>query len=142
MFIGRYYHHLEAKGRLAVPLAFRRQLKFGGVITRGLDGCLFLFPQSYWKQLSKKLASLPLTNPTARNFIRLLVQEASLLALDSQGRTLLPTFLIQAANLKKQVVFAGSLNHIEIWDKDTYHSHFDSLTTDPALLGQISDLNL
>lgn len=142
MFIGRYYHHLESKGRIAVPRSFRKELKSGGVITRGLDGCLYLFPQSYWKQLSQKLASLPLTSQTARNFIRLLVQEATSLALDSQGRTLLPPFLIQAASLKKQVVFAGSLTHVEIWDQDIYHSHIDSLTKDPMLQEQISQLNL
>ena len=85
MFISRHYHNLEAKGRLAIPAVFREKLTSGGVITIGLDGCLFLFPNSYWQELCSKLASLPLTNRTGRQFTRVLVQSAVDLVLDSQG---------------------------------------------------------
>lgn len=143
MFIGRYYHTIETKGRLAIPKAFRQGLKSGGVITRGLDGCLFLFPDSYWRKLAKKLASLPLTNQAARAFTRLLVQEATLLDLDSQGRTLIPTFLRDSIGLKKQVVIAGALTRIEIWDREAYHQHFDLLAQDTKKLEEsISELNI
>ena len=125
MFTGRYYHSIEAKGRLAIPQTFREELSSGGVITWGLDGCLFLFPASYWQKFSEKLASLSLANPNARNLTRLLVQSASDLDLDAQGRTLIPEYLRQQANLKKQVVVAGSLTRIEIWDRETYHTHLD-----------------
>lgn len=125
MFTGRYYHSIEAKGRLAIPQTFREVLVSGGVITWGLDGCLFLFPASYWRKFSKKLASLSLTSPSARNLTRLLVQSAVDLNLDNQGRTLIPDYLRQHANLKKQVVVAGSLTRVEIWDRDAYHQHLD-----------------
>ena len=125
MFIGRYYHTIEAKGRLAIPASYREGLVSGGVITWGLDGCLFLFPESYWQKLSEKLASLPMTNIQARNFTRLLVQSAQELNLDNQGRTLLPDHLRQQAQLKKQVVIAGALTRIEIWDREAYHQHLD-----------------
>lgn len=128
MFIGRYYYRIEAKGRLAIPALFRDELKSGGVVTSGLDGCLFLFPNSYWQKFSEKLASLSLTNQTARNLTRVLIQSATDLNLDSQGRTLIPEYLRQQANLKKQVVVAGSLNRIEIWDQEDYHKHLDSIT--------------
>lgn len=130
MFIGRYYHTLEQKGRLAIPKQFRSQLKSGGVITTGLDGCLFLFPNSFWNKLSKKLASLPLTSQASRNFIRLIVQQATPLDLDLQGRTLIPTHLRELANLKKQVVVAGALTRLELWDRDLYHTHLDKLSND------------
>ncbi|OGD71769.1 division/cell wall cluster transcriptional repressor MraZ [Candidatus Collierbacteria bacterium RIFCSPLOWO2_01_FULL_50_23] len=128
MFIGRYYHNLEAKGRLAIPAAYREKLTSGGVITIGLDGCLFLFPKSYWLELSEKLASLPLTNQTARQFTRLLVQSAVDLELDPQGRTLIPDYLKENASLKKQVVVAGALTRIEIWDRQAYHQHLNLIT--------------
>ncbi len=138
MFIGHYYHSIEAKGRLAIPALYREELASGGVVTWGLDGCLFLFPNSYWQKLSEKLASLPMTNPQARNLTRLLVQSASDLNLDSQGRTLIPEHLRKIANLKKQVVVAGSLNRIEIWDRDNYHEHLDliakTVSTNPDLI--------
>lgn len=128
MFIGHYYHSIESKGRLAIPAQFREELMSGGVLTWGLDGCLFLFPSSYWKKFSEKLASLPLTNQLARNLTQLLVQSASDLNLDSQGRTLIPEHLRKQANLKKQVVVAGSLSRIEIWDRETYHTHFELIS--------------
>jgi MraZ protein len=143
MFIGRHYHHLESKGRLAIPQDFRAGLKSGGVITRGLDGCLFLFPKSSWQQLSDKLASLPLTSTAGRNFVRLLVQTAVSLNLDSQGRTLIPEYLRNLASLKKNVVIAGAISRIEIWDRDLYHQHFDLIAKeDEQISASLEGLNI
>jgi MraZ protein len=142
MFTGRYYYKIETKGRLAIPVSFREELKSGGVVTWGLDGCLFLFPNSYWQKFSAKLASLSLTNQTARNLTRLLVQSASDLNLDAQGRTLIPDYLRQQANLKKQVVVAGSLNHVEIWDQTLYHAHLESITQSITNCQDLSGLDL
>jgi MraZ protein len=142
MFIGRYYYRIEAKGRLAIPAQFREELKSGGVVTSGLDGCLFLFPSSYWQKFSDKLASLSLTNPTARSLTRVLVQSAVNLDLDSQGRTLIPEYLRQLANLKKQVVVAGSLNHVEIWDQEDYHSHLETITQTISTNAELANLQL
>ncbi len=143
MFIGRYYHNLEAKGRLAIPGVYREKLTSGGVITTGLDGCLFLFPNSYWQELSEKLASLPLTSLPARQFTRLLVQSAADLALDSQGRTLIPDYLREHASLKKQVVIAGALTRIEIWDREAYHSHLNLISENyPDWQESLKELNI
>lgn len=143
MFIGRHYHSLEAKGRLAIPASYREKLASGGVITTGLDGCLFLFPNSYWQELTLKLASLPLTNLAARNFTRLLVQSASDLILDLQGRTLIPDFLRQSASLKKQVVIAGALTRVEIWDRDRYHQHLNLISEEnPDWEASLKELNI
>ncbi len=142
MFIGRYYHTIETKGRLAIPVSYREELASDGVMTWGLDGCLFLFPGSFWQKLSEKLASLPMTNPQARNFTRLLIQSAQPLNLDNQGRTLLPDHLRQQAQLKKQVVIAGALTRVEIWDRDLYHQHFDLIAQQANTDSIISDLGI
>lgn len=142
MFIGRHYHQLEAKGRLAIPQKFRLDLKSGGVMTWGLDGCLFLFPASYWQELSNKLAGLPLTNPSARQFTRLLVQSATELNLDKQGRTLIPEHLRIQAKLKKQVVVAGALTRAEIWDKDLYHKHLEKITRQVPVDQELANLGI
>lgn len=143
MFISRYYHNLEAKGRLAIPSQFREKLGSGGVITAGLDGCLFLFPNLYWQSLSKKLAALPLTNKAGRNLMMLLVQSAVNLEFDSQGRTLIPEYLRQLARLKKQVVVAGALSRVEIWDKDRYHEHLNLITREnPDFEKGLAELNI
>ncbi len=143
MFIGRHYHNLEAKGRLAIPVAYREKLTSGGVITTGLDGCLFLFPKSYWLELSEKLANLPLTNQLARQFTRLLVQSAVEMELDSQGRTLIPDYLKESASLKKQVVVAGALTRIEIWERERYHQHLNLITqANPDWENGLGQLNI
>jgi MraZ protein len=127
MFIGRYYHTLETKGRLSIPKDYRSQLKSGAVLTKGLDGCLFLFPSSSWNKLVAKLDSLPLTNAAGRNFVRLLVQSSAKLSLDSLGRTLIPEYLRLETKLKKHVVVAGALSRVEIWDRVGYHKHLDEI---------------
>lgn len=142
MFIGRYYHTIEAKGRLAIPVSFREELRSGGVITWGLDGCLFLFPDLYWQKLSEKLASLPLTSTPARKLVRHLAQSASPLDLDGQGRTLIPEYLRQQAQLKKQVVVAGALTRVEIWDRDLYHEHLDLIAQEISTEEALAELGI
>jgi MraZ protein len=140
MFIGRYYHNLQPKGRLAIPSSFRSQLTSSSVITAGLDGALFVFPASSWKKLTAKLASLPLTKRAARLFTRSIIQSASELNLDSQGRTLIPSYLRELASINKQVVVAGALTRIEIWDKERYHKHLNVIAKQINLEDQLESL--
>ena len=67
MFIGEYSHTIDAKGRLIVPSKFREQLGEEFVVTKGLDGCLFVYENSEWKSFEEKLHALPLTMPTREN---------------------------------------------------------------------------
>lgn len=120
MFIGQYEHSLEEKGRLLIPKAFRALLKEGGVITKGLDGCLFLYPQSGWQDLINKLKLLPLSKTDARSFSRLLTYGAMEVDLDRIGRILVPQYLRDFAAIQSQVVIAGNLDKIEIWDKTRF----------------------
>ena len=90
MFLGRYAHNLDAKGRLAIPARYREALSEGLVLTRGIDRCLALYPLSAWRPLAEKLAALPMTDADVRNFRRLVFAEASDLTLDAQGRILVP----------------------------------------------------
>lgn len=134
MFIGTYYHTLEDKGRVAVPKTFRELLGSGSVITKGLDGCLFIFTAEGWNKLTDKLVTLPLGNKSARDFLRLLTYNASPVEFDALGRTHLPENLINLAGLGKDVVFAGALSRVELWDKKTYHSYVDTLAESEAKL--------
>jgi MraZ protein len=127
MFIGTFYHNLETKGRLAIPAKFRRQLEKGGIVTRGLDKSLFIFPQAQWEKLLEKLSASPLSRADARAFIRLMTHEACEVEFDRQGRTLIPAYLLEYANLKKEVVVAGTLSRVEIWDKATYHAYIGKI---------------
>ena len=143
MFIGTYYHTLEDQNRLSVPKTFRTELTPGSIITKGLDGCLFIFTGESWSKLVDKLQTLPLTSKPARDFLRLLTYHASPLNTDKLGRTHLPQSLIDLAGIKKDVVFAGALSRVELWAKPAYHAYVDSLTSSESELeSALSELGI
>ena len=122
MFIGEYQHNLDEKGRLAVPVKFRKQMK-GAVITRGLDHCLWVFNKTEWDLLAEKLVALPISQAKARAFARLMLAGAMEAPLDSQGRVLLEDYLGKYADLKKAAIVAGLYNRIEIWDDNRWKNY-------------------
>ena len=123
MFMGEYRHTVDPKGRLIVPSKFRELLGTEFVVTRGLDGCLFVYPMDSWTAYVDKLKKLPLTDKNARLFMRFLIAGANTCELDKQGRILLPPVLREYANLTKDVVLVGVLSRVEIWDKDRWQEN-------------------
>lgn len=123
MFIGEYTHAIDEKGRLSIPAKFRRSLVGTVVLTRGLDHCLFLYPQAQWEALAQKLAALPITHAKARAFARLMLAGAWDATLDTQGRVVLPEYLRTYAGITKPVVVAGLYNRLEIWALSTWHEY-------------------
>lgn len=123
MFIGEYNHNLDEKGRLAIPVKFREELKGGAVVTKGLDGCLFLYTISEWKILAEKLSHLPISQANTRAFARLMLAGAMDVSLDKQGRVIVPDYLRKYVNLSKKVIINGLYNRLEIWDEDTWEEY-------------------
>ena len=123
MFIGEYSHNLDDKGRLAIPVKFRDQLRRGAVVTRGLDNCLFLYTRTEWGKLAEKLAALPISQSNSRAFARLMLAGAMDIDVDKQGRVILPEYLRKFASLKKELVLAGLYNRIEIWDASNWETY-------------------
>lgn len=123
MFIGEYQHNIDEKGRMAVPAKFRSQIGKGAIVTRGLDRCLFIFTETEWQELAKKLVALPLAQANSRAFARLMLAGAMEVELDGQGRILLPDYLRQYAGLKRQAVVAGVYNRLEIWDEEAWQQY-------------------
>ena len=121
MFIGEYSHTIDAKGRLIVPSKFREQLGDEFVVTKGLDGCLFVYENSEWKSFEEKLHALPLTNANARKFSRFFLAGACACEVDRQGRILIPSVLREFAKLEKDVVLVGVGSRIEIWTKAVWN---------------------
>lgn len=120
MFIGEYQHSIDEKGRLAIPIKFRSELAKGAVITRGLDNCLFLYSLEEWQKLASKLSTLPISKANTRAFSRLMLAGAMDVEIDKQGRVIIPDYLRKYAELKKQVIVAGLLNRLEIWNEDAW----------------------
>ncbi len=143
MFIGEYNHNLDEKGRLAIPAKFRLILKKGAVVTKGLDGCLFLYSKSQFEEIAKKFAALPLSQSKARAFARHMLAGAMDVEFDNQGRVTLPEYLRKFSGLKKKVIVAGLYNHLEIWDEAAWNSYkSDSEKNSNAIAEALGDLGI
>ena len=119
MFYGEYLHSIDRKGRLILPAKFREVAKAQFIekfyITRGLDNCLFMFAEEEWKTQEVKFKSISFTKAESRKFNRLYFSGAVEIDFDTQGRILLPQYLKEFAQIKKDVTIVGVSNRIEIW---------------------------
>ena len=122
MFMGEYNHSVDAKGRLIIPAKFREVLGDEFVVTKGLDGCLFVYSQEEWKRIEESLREKPLTSKDARKFMRFFFAGAANCEVDKQGRILLPAALREFAGLEKDVVLVGVGSRVEIWSKDKWET--------------------
>lgn len=138
LFIGEYRHQLDEKGRLAVPAKFRNNLKKGAIVTKGLDGCLFIYTASEWKKLLDKFNQLPLSSANARAFARLMLAGAMEVTVDAQGRINVPNYLIEFAGLKlkNMTVIAGLMNRLEIWEEVAWTSYKKKTEPDSERLAE------
>lgn len=116
MLIGEYEHTLDEKKRVSLPKSFAQKLGKKMVLTRGLDSCLFLFSTGEWGKIAQKLEGLSFANSDTRGFNRFLLSGAVEVETDGTGRILIPDHHKQFASLKKNVVFAGVSDRVEIWD--------------------------
>jgi len=129
MLIGEYLHTIDPKKRLSLPAKFRKELGKTVIVTRGLDQCLFVFPQSAWKKLITKFSDLSIGSTETRGFNRFMLSGAVEVDVDSAGRVLIPDFLKEFATLKTKVVLAGVNDRVEIWDQkrwETYKKKIES----------------
>ena len=122
MFMGRYNHTIDPKGRLSIPSKYREILGDEFVVSKGMDGCLFVYADEDWKAFEAKLASLPLVNEDARQFARFFLSGAQYVTVDKQGRILMPQDLRDFAGLEKDVVLAGTGGRIEIWSLEKWNA--------------------
>ena len=120
MFMGEYNHTIDAKGRLIIPSKFREILGDVFVVTKGLDGCLFVYDNEEWKRFEEKLRALPITNKEARQFVRFFLAGAAEVEVDKQGRILLPNVLREFAQINKDVALLGVGSRIEIWGRERF----------------------
>ena len=126
MFIGEYHHSIDDKGRLIIPAKFREELSDKFIITRGIENCLFAYPEESWNKIVEKLESLPFTKKDARSFTRFFLSGATVAEFDKQGRINITSPLIEYAGIKKECVIIGTGDRLEIWAKDAWEDFFNS----------------
>ena len=140
MFMGEYNHTIDAKGRLIIPAKFREVLGDEFVVTKGMDGCLFVFDNSEWQVFAEKLRSLPMIDKEVRQFTRFFLAGAASVEVDKQGRILLPSVLRDFAGITTDTVLIGVGSRIEIWSKDRWegtvtYQDMDEISTHMVELG-------
>ena len=124
---GEYQHTLDAKGRLFIPAKLREELGEGFVVTKGLDECLFLYPQHAWEQLEEKIRRLPMSK--SRGLQRFFLSSAADVTVDKQGRMIVTSVLRSYAGLEHEVTIIGVGERAEIWDRqawENYNSEMDA----------------
>ena len=133
---GDYEHRLDTKGRLIMPSKLREELGCTFMITKGLDNCLYVYPNDEWQQFADKLNQLPMTNKRARQFKRFFNSGAVKCETDAQGRVIIPQTLRTFANIEKDVVIIGNGEKAEIWNKEAW----DEINNEESLnMDEIAD---
>lgn len=130
MLIGEYEHSVDVKGRLIMPAKLREEIGYKFIVTKGLDGCLFVFPLKEWEIFQEKLRALPVSDKNARNFTRFFFAGAIECEIDKQGRFLVSSNLREFAGLDKDVIIIGMNSRLEIWSKEKWQQCDEDISAD------------
>jgi len=142
MFIGEYQHAIDTKNRMIIPTKFRDGLGSDFILTKGLDGCLYIYTKGEWEIMENKLKKLPLTSKDARAFVRFFFSGANEITIDKQGRALIPQNLCEYGGLQKEIVSIGVSTRIEIWAKDKWDKYNESDINFDEIAEKMSELGI
>lgn len=126
MFTGSFFHTMDSKGRVSIPVRYRELLQERQdrqIILTNWDGYILAFPQSEWVKVEAKLGELALFRKDYRAFQRFLISGVEECPLDRQGRILIPQNLREYAKLGREVAIVGVVRNFEIWDRERYEAH-------------------
>jgi MraZ protein len=115
MFLGRYEHTIDDKGRLTIPVRYRELLAEGAFVTQGFDRNLMVLTTSSFDHVYNYINQISMTNPDARQLKRLVFSSAERVEVDKVGRILIPQFQRDFALLQSQVILVGNGDFFEIW---------------------------
>jgi len=123
-YIGKYVYSVDEKGRVNLPSKFRKMTKGKMyVLSKGLENCIFIFPQSRWSQYVKGFMPMTFARKDDRDFFRLLGSNTEGVQLDDQGRVKIRDDFLEYAGIKKEVLLIGVMDHIELWDPERWESY-------------------
>lgn len=120
MLMGEFRHNIDEKKRLIIPSKFREELGDKVIITRGLDGCLFVYSLEEWDKIVLSLKNLPFTKKDTRIFTRFFLSGATICEFDKQGRVVIPSSLTDYAEIKKECTIIGVNDRLEVWALDKF----------------------
>jgi MraZ protein len=148
MFRGSSFHTIDSKGRIIIPARFRDVIKAqesNGVMVSRMDGGLVAYTYDEWRNIETRILSLAEKSENMRRFRRVFIGGASECACDKQDRVLIPQNLRQYAELDKEIVLVGVLDHFEIWSRkswDTENIHLEKDMKKEDVRNEIAKLGL
>jgi MraZ protein len=122
MLLGEHEHSLDDKNRLTLPARLREQLGDQVVITRGMDGCLYVYARGDWDALASRPGSLDSLSAASRQMQRHFFVNATAGELDKQGRIVIPGLLLEREGIGREVTVTGVYDHLEIWDRAAWRT--------------------
>lgn len=121
-FKGEYEHSVDNKGRVSFPAKLRKALNPQAqerfTILKGLEQCLYLYPEDQWQKVEDQLSRINTFTKEGRTVVRNFLRSAEDVSLDKQNRVSLPGDLMEWSDIDEKAVFIGSGDRIEIWDPD------------------------
>ena len=123
MFFGSYEYNIDEKGRLVVPSKFRVEAGEKLYLIKGFEGCVSLYTEESFKKFVSQIQNLKYEKKTNRSYMRLLLSSVVELTIDKQGRMLLPVKTLKEYNIGSKVILLGQIDHIEVWDLDSWNSY-------------------
>lgn len=124
-FIGEYAHSIDAKGRVIIPQKYREALGTTCIVSKGLDGCLWIHPLEEWRVFRSRIRELSSIDRESRQFRRFFLSGAVECDLDKQGRILIPAPLRRYCGISKDIVLAGMDTRIELWSAERWAEESD-----------------
>ncbi len=131
MPFGEFQYTVDDKGRVIIPPSFRSFVKNGMVATRGMEGCLYVFPVTQWEKITDRLNDLPITDRDSQNFVRFFYSGAAELSMDSGNRVSIPSTLRLFAGAENNVVVAGAPNRLEVWNESRWLTNLATIQSNP-----------
>lgn len=134
-FSGKYYYTVDPKGRIIIPAPFREIVASNYssklyITNAPFDKCLYIYPMEEWNKLQEQVRTKPRSDEAIRFFLRRVIASAVETEMDKQGRILVPAALREDANINSNVVMAGQIERIELWDRNEWDTLFDPAKID------------
>ncbi len=134
-FSGKYYYSVDPKGRIIIPAPFREIVASNYssklyITNAPFDKCLYIYPMEEWNKLQEQVRTKPRSDEAIRFFLRRVIASAVETEMDKQGRILVPAALREDANINSNVVMAGQIERIELWDRNEWDTLFDPAKID------------
>lgn len=133
MFRGSSSHKLDQKGRLSIPARFKKNLESEETpilfLTR-MDNCIRAYPESTWLRIEENFRNQKVKTEKMRRFFRAFIGSVAECEVDKQNRIIIPQNLREYADLEKEIVLVGVLEHFEIWSDLRWKAENDKLEDD------------